>query len=115
MRLSLLEYGALLSYSPRGNSANMQFSRDVMLALKKDGFIVDNSDDATILMSQWIAKTIKRNRAALPFASFFQPNTILVPVPKSSLMRPDTLWVPMRIASALAGMGLGKEAGTTGA
>lgn len=59
-------------------------------------------------MSQWIAKTIQLNRAALPFASFFQPNTVLVPVPKSSLMRPDSLWVPLRIASALVGMGLGK-------
>jgi len=77
----------------------------VMIALKKDGFV----GDPPILMSQWVAQTIQRNRTTLPFASFFQPNTILVPTPKSSLMQPNTLWVPERIATALVRMGLGKE------
>ena len=76
-----------------------------MIALKKDGFV----EDPPIVMSQWVAQTIQRNRTTLPFASFFQPNTILVPTPKSSLMKPDTLWVPERIATALVRMGLGKE------
>ena len=60
-------------------------------------------------MSEWIAKTIQRNIITLPFASFFQPNTILVPIPKSSLMRPGTLLVPERIASALTKMGFGNK------
>jgi len=84
----------------------MQHSKDVMLALKTDGFITDPSP---IPMSQWIARTVQQQRLKLPFASFFQPNTILVPVPSSSLMQPDTLWVPDRIATALAKVGIGRE------
>lgn len=100
-----LEFGALLTYTPRGISAQTQNSRNVMHALKRDGFI----NNPPILMSEWIAQTIQRKMNDLPFASFFQPNTILVPVPKSSLMKPDTLWVPQRIAAAMALVGLGKQ------
>jgi len=105
MNLSELEFGALLSYAPRGYSPEILHSKNVMIALKKDGFV----GDPPILMSQWVAQTIQRNRTTLPFGSFFQPNTILVPTPKSSLMRPNTLWVPERIATALVRAGLGKE------
>ena len=104
MRLSRLEFGALLTYAPRGHSQDIEHSRDVMLHLKKDAFV----EDPPILMSQWVAQTIQKNLATLEFAAFFQPNTILVPTPKSSLMRPDTLWVPKRIAKALVSVGLGK-------
>jgi len=105
MRLSKLQFGSLLSYCPRGDSPEIQHSKDVMLALKHDRFV----EDPPILMSQWVAKKIQQNRDILPFASFFQPNTILIPTPKSSLMQPDTLWVPERIATALVRTGLGKE------
>lgn len=103
MRLSHLEFGALLAYAPRGHSQDMKHSRDVMLHLKKDAFV----EEPPILMSQWVAATIQKNLATLEFAAFFQPNTILVPTPKSSLMRPDTLWVPERVAKALVSVGLG--------
>src|SRR4030042_4895511 len=105
MNLSQLEFSALLSYAPRGESAEIRHSKDVMIKLKNDGFV----GEPPILMSQWVAQTIQRSRATLPFASFFQHNTTLVPIPKSSLMQPNTLWVPLRIAAALVGMGLGKE------
>jgi predicted amidophosphoribosyltransferase len=105
MLLSELEYGALLSYASHGNSAEIQHSKDIMLALKNDGFVQSPS----ILMSQWVAQTIQRNRSTLAFASFFQTNTVLVPIPKSSLMRHGTLWVPHRLATALVDCSLGKE------
>ena len=80
-----------------------------MLALKNEGFVEDSENGKYVLMSEWIAKTIQRNITALPFATFFRPNTILVPTPKSSLMRPGTLWVPERIASALTKIGFGNK------
>lgn len=109
MRISKLEFGALLSYTPRGYSPSAIYARDFMIALKNERFVEDPTNAKVVLMSEWVAETIKRDRATLPFTSFFQPNTILVPTPKSSLMRPGTLWVPARIASALAEIGLGKE------
>lgn len=76
-----------------------------MIALKRDLFV----NTPQILMSEWIAKKIQQQIAALPFGQFFQPNTILVPVPKSSLMQPGTLWVPKRIANALVAVGIGRQ------
>ena len=105
MQLSELNFGSLLSYSPRGDSHHVRLSRKIMVALKNDRFV----GNPQIPMSQWVAQTMQQNKNALPFTSFFQPSTILVPTPKSSLMRPDTLWVPYRLATALVRMGLGKE------
>jgi hypothetical protein len=104
LRLSQLEFGALLTYAPHGSSTEAQLSKDVMYILKKDGFI----GQPPILMSDWIAEKIQEKMATLPFESFFGPNTILVPAPKSSLMQPDTLWVPERIAAAIVRRGIGK-------
>ena len=105
MNLSQLEFGALLSYTPRGSTQKAQHSKNVMQALKRDQFV----GEPPILMSEWIAKVVNQKMAELPFASFFQPNTILVPVPKSSLMQPNTLWGPERIATALVAAGIGKQ------
>ena len=105
LQLTEIELSALLSYCPRGDSQDIQNSRNAMLALKNDRFV----ENPPIPMSQWIARTIKTQRNSLSFSSFFKSNTIFVPCPKSSLMQPDTLWVPQRIAIALASYGLGRE------
>lgn len=105
LRLSQLEYGALLAYSPHGYSPEIQHSKGVMNVLKNDSFL----QKPPMLMSQWVASTIRQNMSTLPFASFFQPNTILIPTPKSSLMREGSLWVPDRLATTLVERGLGKE------
>lgn len=83
----------------------MQDAYQVMLAIKQDPF----GGDPPILMSERIAKAVQENLTSLPFAYFFQPDTILVPVPKSSLMLKDTLWVPERIATALARRRIGSQ------
>jgi hypothetical protein len=105
MRVSQLQFGSLLSYCPRGGSVEANRSKDAMLALKKDSFI----NSPPVLMSQWIANTIKQNKDTLPFSSYFQADTVLVPTPKSSLMQPNTLWVPHRIATAIVRVGLAKQ------
>ncbi|MDR2699264.1 MAG: phosphoribosyltransferase [Nitrososphaerota archaeon] len=62
-------------------------------------------------MPDWIAGLMKHNLNRLPFADFFQPNDVLVPVPKSAPMKDkdNTLWVPKDVAQALVVQGLGKE------
>jgi predicted amidophosphoribosyltransferase len=76
-----------------------------MLAIKNDDFI----EQPPIVMSKWIAKTIHQRIGEMPFASLFNTNAVLVPVPKSTLMQPGTLWVPHRIATALVERNLGRE------
>lgn len=97
MRLNQLEFGSLLSYCPRGGNSTEIQSRQIMRYLKIDSFV----ENPPVLMSDWIASTIERRRSELPFSSFFRTDTVLVPLPRSSLLQPDSLWVPERIANAL--------------
>jgi hypothetical protein len=105
LRLSELQFGSFLSYSPNGSSPDDVHSQGVMTLLKADGFL----GSPPILMSQWVARQVRQNLNSLPFASLFQRTSVLVPVPSSSLMRAGTLWVPQRIATALASEGLGGQ------
>jgi phosphoribosylpyrophosphate synthetase len=105
----MLEFSSLLSYIPRPTSEEMQRAKNAMFAIKSDAFI-EQPRHQPIPMSQWIATAVHREMSTLTFIPFFQPDTVLVPVPKSSLMQPDTLWVPDRIATALVKAGVGKEA-----
>jgi len=108
MQLTQIEFGSLLSYCPRGDSQQIQHSREVRTALKTDGFVSDPLDeDLQIPMSEWVTQTMSRLRSDLPFTSYFNGNAILVPTPSSSLMQRDSLWVPERIAIALVGRGFG--------
>lgn len=86
----------------------MRIARNAMAWLKNDTFV----QNPPILMSQWIAQTVRSYMSTPQFEALFNPNTILVPIPKSSLMVPDALWVPQRLATALVGIGLGKAVAT---
>lgn len=105
MRITSLDFGSLLCYTPRGSSTDIDRAREVMKIIKADHFV----NNPPILMSEWLARTVHRSMGNLPFASFFQADTVLVPVPSSSLMQPNSLWVPSRMADALVKEGLGKE------
>jgi hypothetical protein len=94
-----------MTYSPRGNSDIEQNSRTWMHYLKEDLRLPP--PNPPILMSESISKEVKERITTLPFAHFFRGNPILVPIPKSSLMKPGTLWVPQRLANALVRNELG--------
>ncbi len=85
----------------------MEEAREVMKMIKTDGFV--ENPPPPIPMSEWIARTIERNIRTLPFASFFDKDVVLVPVPSSALMQPFSLWVPSRLANALVKTRLGRE------
>ena len=104
MKKSEIEFGSLLTYTPRGDQTEHFRSRSVMRNLKNDEVL--NSGN---LMSTAIAQTIRSNLEDYPFTDYFNENTILIPIPKSSLAQRDELWVPQRIASAFANNGLGKN------
>ena len=76
-----------------------------MLAIKADDYV----GQPPIPMSQWLAQTVKQELSKLPFIHFFSPNTVLVPVPSSSLMQPGTLWIPDRIARSFVAVGVGRQ------
>ena len=103
MHLSVVEFGSLLTYSPRGTSDSEQRSRTWMQNLKNDL----SSSNPPIVMSRRISNVIKQMMATLPFSHFLKINPILVPIPNSTLMRPGALWVPQRLANAFVQNGLG--------
>ena len=104
MKISEIEFGSLLTYTPRGDQTEHFRSRSVMRNLKNDEVLKSGN-----LMSTAIAQTIRSNLKDYLFTDYFNENTILVPIPKSSLAQRDELWVPQRIASAFANNGLGKN------
>ena len=107
MRLNKLEFGALFSYSPHGETQEASLSRSVRTAIKNDEFVF--SSGKQIPMSMLIAESIQNPSHSLPFGYLFDPAPILVPARSSSLMKSNSLWVPMRIATALKQSGLGRE------
>lgn len=104
MDVSEIEFGSLLSYSVRGTSKRAEESKSAMRNLKQDNVLTSD-----ILTSEYVAQAIKKEKNKYPFADFFNSNTILVPIPKSSLPIPGMLWVPERITTALVNNGLGKS------
>lgn len=82
MRLTKLEYGSLLSYTPRGNSNKILHARDFMLALKNEQYIEDPQNGNLVLTSEWIAKTIQQNITTLP-PHFFVRKQFLFPLQRA--------------------------------
>ena len=103
----ILKYGALFAYSPYGQSREEELSKDYKTAVKGDQFYPISGKQ--VQMSNYIAQTISESRRTLPFGRLFDENPVLVPVRSTSMMKSDSLWAPLRIATAMQAIGLGKE------
>ena len=103
MDRSKIEFGSLLTYTPRGTSYKAKEAKTTTMYLKNN-WVIKSGDP----FSEYIAQVIKKDIMKLPFKDYFAANTLLVPIPKSSLSKQDTLWVPERLTRALVKNGLGK-------
>lgn len=107
--LSQLSFAALCSYSPHGNGPQDLQSQDLTYRLKNGGIV--SVSGTSIPIARWIAQRVKTGGvAAEKLNEFFSPSTLLVPVPRSSLMKKGMLWVPMQMVEALSEVGLGRVA-----
>jgi len=107
MKIAQIDFGSFLTYSPYGETDVEKRSRTARTNLKRDEHINIGSNHP--LMSDYLAELIKKKLDTLPFASFFNKDSILIPAPSSSLLKSDSLWVPERLANALVKTGLGKD------
>ena len=107
MNIPQIDFGSFLTYSPYGKTDVEKSSRTVRTDLKRDEHISVGSNQP--LMSDFLAELIKKKLDTLPFASFFNKDSILIPAPSSSLLKSHSLWVPERLANALVRTGLGKD------
>ena len=107
--LSDLPFGAFLSYSPHGTTADERASVGICCAIKEDGFVKVNGRDEPIL-----AYSARRLRESLTpgLRSLLSPRAVLVPMPGHAPLppkQPDSLWVPRRICEELIGEILGAK------
>src|ERR671931_1942912 len=98
-----IEFGSLLSYSPRGTSNRVVLSRKYKDALKKD----EAHPNPQTPMSVYFAGIIRIDTRPI-FASWFQAKPVLIPIPTSAKSDWRTRKVPERIAFALSQEGLGR-------
>jgi len=103
-----LEFGSILSYCPRATSETGEFAKEIMKAIKNEYPQIEDPLLGKLPPSEWIAVLVKRYFEILPFNDFFEREAVLVPVPRSSLMRKDALWPSLNVARALERNGLGK-------
>ena len=98
---SRLPYAAFLQYSPRGTSAISKHSKDVTLAIKRDGFIRGHR------VIDFATRRIREERANYSFLSaYFNGAVALVPAPRSSPVKdPRALWPALRICQSLKAVG----------
>jgi len=66
MKISEVQFGSLLTYTPRGNQTEHYKSRTVMRNLKNDEVLPSGN-----LMSVDIARTIQSNLRNYPFSDYF--------------------------------------------
>jgi hypothetical protein len=45
-------------------------------------------------------------------ATWISPHAVLVPAPSSRLLKPGSLWVPLKLAKAMVGLGIGRRVET---
>jgi hypothetical protein len=105
MSRSELVFGAFLAYCPRGDGEVHEQSRRWRDALKNDAPVGNPARAMTTLVAQRMSASL----AGTPLEGFFRRDTVLVPVPGSSIQQPGQLWVPKRIAAALVMEGVGSE------
>ena len=102
LKITNVQFGSMLTYTPRGDSEDHRRSREEMRRLKNDQVLTSGS-----LMSEEVARALSVNLASYSFHDYFHKDVALVPIPSSSRLKKDTLWVPERITSALEKHDLG--------
>lgn len=105
LSLTQIVFGSLLSYSPKLDTEIAKQSRTTMSKLKNDAHLPSYN----LTMTEYVAELVSNNITTLPFSSLFENDPILVPIPKSSLMRRGDLWVPQRLAIELSNRGCGGD------
>jgi hypothetical protein len=108
MLLSEIEFGAFLTYSPNGVDDKARESQRWVRTIKDERIVGTPPMPASAL----VASRLRVQLAGTGLGSLLTPNAVLVPAPRSSLLKSGSLWVPYLLAKAMVGQGLGREVWT---
>jgi predicted amidophosphoribosyltransferase len=92
-----LPYGSLLNYIPKKEYDDAVLSRNVIDRVK--------SGNEEIIGD--VIDLIASQEAATPLKDFLTPDSLLIPVPRSSLVKADTVWPSKVIAEEMMKRGYG--------
>lgn len=107
-----LHYISILSYLPKKYLQSITDkdtlkdaikSIDIMRTLKQNLHVI--SQGKSIPITEWLTHYIthaNQDNLGLDFDNFFRPDTVLIPVPRSIIIKKDTLWVPKDIATTFS-------------
>ena len=74
-----------------------------MRTLKQNLHVI--SQGKSIPITEWLTHYIahtNQDNLGLDFDNFFRPDTVLIPVPRSIIIKKDTFWVPKDIATTFS-------------
>lgn len=97
---SEISFASLVTYCPRGESAEIRKSQTLMRQLKENRML--RTESAAMLVSRRLREMAPRSVVAL-----LGPDVTLVPVPRSRLQKSGALWPALEIANALHAHGFG--------
>lgn len=103
MLRSEIEFGSFLAYSSHGSERLAAESKLWVGRIKRDELILRQPPQP---MSDVVAARLRQRLNETPFSDWFHPGVSLIPAPASSPLKPGSLWVPYRIATAMAKLGL---------
>ncbi len=111
LKIESLEYGALFSYTPRplGTIDTMKKAKEYTMWLKQDKMVSKGNSSSQMPMTRYVAEILSESYQSLPFSNFFDEETVLIPVPSSSIVQKDGLWVPERLSREMMKMGMGYD------
>ena len=102
---SELEFFSFLAWTPRAQTREQrQLANWVKFDLKQD-----RRHESRGLASEYIARRLVEVVDRRRLDEEIGARALLVPIPRSSLLKPGDLWPAQRIASALVGRGLGRR------
>ena len=108
LRIGEIEFSSFLSYSPHGITSTEIYTKTLVIALKKDQYMPSLKNYVSIIS----VLELKKHIYSTNFGDYFGADSVLVPVPRSSMKRPSTIWIPKRLAQALIREGLGGRVST---
>lgn len=105
--LSEIRFGSYLVYSPSGKSLKSVTAKNFCYAVKQDSTLVVGSPGRAVRIIPFLVQHLHTNLERTPLRELFADRPVLVPAPRSSLVKPGSLYPTKLICQQMIERGLG--------